>query len=522
MAAVGNAAKPAANDHRDQHHGFHTSAFAKTSTGSIAAVGYQRRRPESTALHKIVREHRATLFADASACSASGRGYPRFVVEEFDKYERCGILAYGLVRVYCDTCRTSTVVAFSCKGRALCPSCTGRRMADVTTHLVDDVLPVARYRQWTLTFPWQIRVMLVQHPTLVTALQKIMVRRIERFLRRHARDHGRPRSERAHTGAIVAIQRFGSRLNLHIHLHAVIPDAVWVLRDGALITVDLPPPTDDDIDTIGRDICRRVTAHIERRTNDETLAAPSSDDDCDDARELAQLVLTDTIARKPSILDDFPAAAPAKRKLTAHCDGCSLECKPTVAPTDRAGLERLLRYGARPAFAHDRIEQLPNGNVSYRLPKTFYTGQTHVVLPPVDFLRRLAALIPPPRFHTIRYHGLFAPNAKLRKLACALAPGHVVDVTIEDNPAASKTVADKPDADAPPRRRTRMLWAQLLRRVFALDVFRCPCGADRKMIGILSRAQSPDALDNFLRAIGEPTVPPPRAKARPPPQVDLF
>ncbi len=199
MDAVGNAAKPATNDHRDQHHGFHPSAFAKASTGCVAAVGYQRRRPEATALHRIVREHRAALFAEAAARSASGRGYPRFGGEEFDKYERCGILAYGLVRVYCDTCRISSVVAFSCKGRALCPSCTGRRMADVTTHLVDDVLPSARYRQWTLTFPWQIRVMLVQHPTLVTALQKIMIRRIERFLRRRARDLGVPRGEPAHS-----------------------------------------------------------------------------------------------------------------------------------------------------------------------------------------------------------------------------------------------------------------------------------------------------------------------------------
>ena len=97
----------------------------------MPAPGYQRRRPEATALHRIVREHRATLFADAAARSASGRGYPRFVVDEFDKYERCGIFAYGVVRVYCESCRQSDVVAFSCKGRALCPSCTGRRMVDV-------------------------------------------------------------------------------------------------------------------------------------------------------------------------------------------------------------------------------------------------------------------------------------------------------------------------------------------------------------------------------------------------------
>ncbi|MBP9903388.1 MAG: transposase, partial [Verrucomicrobia bacterium] len=142
-----------------------------------------------------------------------------------------------------------------------------------------------------------------------------------------------------------------------------------------------------------------------------------------------------------------------------------------------------------------------------------------VTLPPVEFLRRLAALIPPPRFHTIRYHGLCAPNATLRKLACVLAPVHLGDVTSDDNPALSKNAADNPDA--PHRRRARMLWSQLLRRVFAIDVLRGPCGADCKIIGVLSRARSPDALDNFLRSIGEPTAPPPRAQARPPPQTDL-
>jgi hypothetical protein len=69
-----------------------------------------------------------------------------------------------------------------------------------------------------------------------------------------------------------------------------------------------------------------------------------------------------------------------------------------------------------------------------------------------------------------------------------------------------------------------MLWSQLLRRVFAIEVRRCPCGADadRKLIGVLSRAQSPDALVNFLGAVGESSVPPPRANARPPPQTVRF
>lgn len=60
-------------------------------------------------------------------------------------------------------------------------------------------------------------------------------------------------------------------------------------------------------------------------------------------------------------------------------------------------------------------------------------------------------------------------------------------------------------------------------RVFAVDVLRCPFGADadRNLIGVLSRAQNSDVIDSFLRAIGEPAVSPPRAKARPPLQPDI-
>jgi hypothetical protein len=265
--------------------------------------------------------HRARTSRDVvrAARSASGRGYPQFVVDEFDKYERCGIFAYGVVRVYCETCRQSDVVAFSCEGRALCPSCTGRRMADV----VDHVLPVARYRQWTLTFPWPIRIMLVQHPALVTALQKIMVRRIERFLRRRARGHGVPRDERTHTGAVVAIQRFGSRLNY---------PAPSVRSFAPCLAYSFPrrdPP--------------RCLGFARRRAHRRRFSATGR------RRYLAQLVLADIVARKPSILDDCSTAAPSPRKLIAHCDGFSLECKPCVASTDRAGLEGLLRYGPAPS-----------------------------------------------------------------------------------------------------------------------------------------------------------------------------
>ena len=73
-----------------------------------------------------------------------GFGLPRFIEREFDRYLRCRILAHGFARVRCDGCAAEIVVAFSCKGRGVCPSCTARRMADTAASLCDHVLPVAR------------------------------------------------------------------------------------------------------------------------------------------------------------------------------------------------------------------------------------------------------------------------------------------------------------------------------------------------------------------------------------------
>ena len=44
------------------------------------------------------------------------------------------------------------------------------------------------------------------------------------------------------------------------------------------------------------------------------------------------------------------------------------------------------------------------------------TSYTHIIFEPLDFIARLAALIPPPRINLTRYHGVFAPNSQHRAL----------------------------------------------------------------------------------------------------------
>jgi len=77
-------------------------------------------------------------------------------------------------------------------------------------------------------------------------------------------------------------------------------------------------------------------------------------------------------------------------------------------------LEHLCRYITRPAIANERLKRNRAGQVVLQLKSAFKDGTTHIVMSPLEFMQRLAALVPRPRLHLIRFHRVLAPNAKLR------------------------------------------------------------------------------------------------------------
>ncbi|XYH96289.1 transposase zinc-binding domain-containing protein [Sorangium sp. So ce1128] len=106
-------------------------------------------------LYKLVQEH-IDVFLE-SADERYEKGLPRYVVEEFQSYLRCGIFAHGFTRCHCDSCGHDLLVAFSCKRRGICPSCSSRRMCNEAAHLVDRVLPNVPIRQWVLSLSYELR-----------------------------------------------------------------------------------------------------------------------------------------------------------------------------------------------------------------------------------------------------------------------------------------------------------------------------------------------------------------------------
>src|SRR5438477_1064199 len=118
-------------------------------------AAYCPRNPESTILYSVVARNLETFLAWRQEHE---RPVPGFVEEEFRSYLKCGIAEFGFLRLYCDTCRKDRLLPFSCKGgRAFCPSCGGRRMADTAAHLVDRVIPAVPVRQWVLSLPYSLR-----------------------------------------------------------------------------------------------------------------------------------------------------------------------------------------------------------------------------------------------------------------------------------------------------------------------------------------------------------------------------
>ena len=214
-----------------------------------------------------------------------------------------------------------------------------------------------------------------------------------------------------------------------------------------------------------------------------------------------------------------------KRRRCAFLDGFSLHADTWVHENDREGLERLANYGARGPLSLERLSQLPDGRLSYRMKRPSASGATSLEFPPVDFLRRVAALIPPPRVNLVRFFGVLAPNARLRSRVVPAPPPELPPEPVPaptSGPLPSSTTNDdnKAELEGPTARpSSRIPWADLLKRTFGVDLLTCTrCGGKRRVVACVF---SSIVTAEILAHLGLPAHPRPLAPARDPPQREL-
>jgi hypothetical protein len=433
---------------------------------------YQRRRPEKTIWYRTVQTHFETWLALSTVQGVEST--PAYIEQAFRRYLDCGILAHGLARAHCVECGHDFLVAFSCKGRGVCPSCNTRRMAEIAAHLTDHVFPRLPVRQWVLSVPKRLRYFLQRDTALQGAVLRILLRGVERCLREHS-----PGCDtKARIGAIAFIHRFGSSLNEHVHFHCCIVDGVFQpaaqigdTADGK-VSVVFHAATGLDAAAIAQ-----VQAQVRQRA-------------------LRAFVRRGLIGNGDR--DEMMG--------WEHGGGFSLDASVCIEGRDRAGLERLLRYCARPPFALEHLQQLDAEHLIYHNPKPRSDSPRDLVLTPLELIDKIAALIPPPRTHRHRYYGVLAPNSPMRAAVTASAPMPVI-VPLQVEATA---------ADVPPRRAaSHYLWAMLLARIYEALPLVCPiCQAQMRIIAFITDTGT---VRKILDHIGESAQPPRIAPARGPP-----
>ena len=133
---------------------------------------YRRRRPECTVLYRTVQTP-LTTWLELPCDRRQGAGGPAHVEREFHRSLECGILAHGFARARCAQCGHDFLIAWSCKGRGVCPAGNPRRMVETAAHLADPVFPRLPVCQWVLSVPKRLRYHLQHDPTIETLALRI-------------------------------------------------------------------------------------------------------------------------------------------------------------------------------------------------------------------------------------------------------------------------------------------------------------------------------------------------------------
>jgi hypothetical protein len=477
-------------------------------------VEYRRHQPEQTLLYQLVERHYDEF---QSLLAAQGSPLPLYVQNEFEAFLKCGLLEYGFLRVQCEDCHHERLVAFSCKKRGFCPSCGARRMTDNAALLVDEILPPVDMRQWVISFPFQLRFLFANDPAVMSKVLSIVTRAISTFLIQQ----GGCKHSTARTGSVTFIQRFGSALNLNVHFHMLFLDGVYIdsFDKKKQIFKRVKAPTASQLNGLVHKLSQRIARFLTKQgllVEDGENSDLNFDDVASDPMQdlhghsiTYRVSLGSQRGKKVFTLQTLPPQTEENSSSqVANVAGFSLHAGVATKGHEREKLERVCRYIARPALCEKRLAITANGNVRYQLKTPYRDGTTHVIFTPLDFMAKLAALIPKPRVNLTRFFGVFAPNSRYRM---TITPG---------GKSVSTTVVN--GENAVKEKRQLMTWAQRLKRVFNIDIETCE--ACQGHVRIIACIEDPVVIDKILNHLknNKDNATDKRPKVRAPPKSTLF
>ena len=426
---------------------------------------YRPRQVLESDFHRLVREHVDEFRAVYADRYARKYGHWRPVFDKaVRRFLKCGDIQHGFARVRCPDCRHEFLVAFSCKQRCICPSCSQKRTLLFGMHVAEDVCLDVPHRQFVWTLPKRLRVFFRYHRALLGRLPALAWQSIVQTYRALL-------GETATPGAVFAIQTFGQLIHYHPHIHALVTDGAFT-PDGHFI----PLPAN-----LGHEPFLRIWEN-----------------------NVFSLLLEENRI-EPAVV---------RRIRSWRHSGFNVDRSVRLAAGDRAGAERLAQYMARSPFSLARLVRIgPDGQVIYRAekdhPQRFPALHSAELFPgikrnfqifqPLDFLAAIFQHIPDKGEHPIRYYGYYSNKARgmrAKQARAAVAP--------DDQPPT-------PAKHAPLDRRR---WAMLIKKIYHADPLRCPhCGGTMKVIAVIEAHQG-DVIRKILQHCGLWHDPPPRGPPR--------
>ena len=173
---------------------------------------FTRHRPEETPLYRVIYHHRDELERCWEERFENKYGKLRdCVLQAFDSYLNCGILLHGCARAYCENCKHSELIAFSCKRRGLCPSCDAKRALIFAENLHENVIGGNPVRHLVFSLPKRLRIYFKYD------------RKLTKLLYSAAWDAWSAVTSTlpGKTGMVAALHSAGDLLHFHPHIHAI-------------------------------------------------------------------------------------------------------------------------------------------------------------------------------------------------------------------------------------------------------------------------------------------------------------
>jgi len=355
-----------------------------------------------------------------------------------------------------------------------------------------------------LSFPIPLRYWLHTNRKLFAKIHSIVIKEMHRYYISKAKLNG---IKNPYPGSISFTQRAGSALNLNPHFHVLLLDGVYAEVNGIVRFRNIDAITDDEVAWLCENIAKKVMKHLIKEgyldKDGEVVQNPMMDELFQENEAIttaAYASIAGKIAFGPNAgkyvtkigsgFGYFEEVPLAKGKRCYSVNGFSLHCNTSTNTHARDHLEKLIEYIARGPLSNERLEITDDGKVRLQLKTPWRDGTAHLLLSPHEFLEKLAAIIPPPKSHLVRWGGVFAANSPFRK-KIILKPEEKKGFDFQDGK----------------KKRMNKTWSLMLARVFKLDVLKCDCGGDLTPLGAV---QDPDEVKRYLKHKNMEYHPPPR------------